>query len=296
MAKNNKKWIIIFLMPSILLFTLIFAYPLINVFYTSFFHSTIYDKQYFIGIQNYITLFTSDSTFKTALKNTIVWILLQSTIHVTFGVIVAIVLAKKIRGWKVARAAFMVPNIISSAALGMLFLNIFNPQIGFINGFMKAIGWQNFNVNWFANSGTAFFSVTSTWILYAGLITLLVMSEIGAIPETVYEAAKIDGANDLQIDLFIILPNLKNIIQTAIILAATSMITQFDLIYITTGGGPGDSTINLGLYLYKVANLQGDYGVSNAIGVVQIVVGLVTVFLIAKIFSFGKKDDQEEIS
>lgn len=296
MAKNNKKWIIIFLIPSVILFILIFAYPLINVFYTSFFHSTIYDKQYFVGFQNYISLFTNDDTFKTALKNTIVWILLQSTIHVTFGVIVAIVLAKKIRGWKVARAAFMVPNIISAAALGMLFLNIFDPEIGFINGFMKVIGWKNFNVNWFANSSTSFFSVTITWILYAGLITLLVMSEIGAIPETVYEAAKIDGANDLQIDLFIILPNLKNIIQTAVILASTSMITQFDLIYITTGGGPGDSTMNLGLYLYKVANLQGNYGVSNAIGVVQIVVGLVTVFLVAKIFSFGKKNDQGEIS
>lgn len=296
MAKNNKKWIIIFLMPSVILFMVIFAYPLINVFYTSFFHSTAFDKQYFIGIQNYIDLFTKDSTFKTALKNTIIWILFQSTIHVTFGVIVAIVLSKKIRGWKVARAAFMVPNIISAAALGMLFLNIFNPQIGFVNGFMKIIGWKNFNVNWFANGNTAFFSVTLTWILYAGLITLLVMSEIGAIPETVFEAAKIDGANDLEIDLFIILPNLKNIIQTAVILAATSMITQFDLIYITTGGGPGDSTINLGLYLYKVANLESNYGVSNAIGVVQIVVGLVAVFLIAKIFNIGKKDAQEDIS
>lgn len=295
MAKNNKKWILIFLMPSIILFMVIFAYPLINVFYTSFFHSTAFDNQYFIGFKNYIDLFTKDSTFITALKNTITWILLQSTLHVTFGVIVAIVLSKKIRGWKVARAAFMVPNIISAAALGMLFLNIFNPQIGFVNGFMKIIGWTNFNVNWFANSSTAFFSVTLTWILYAGLITLLVMSEIGAIPEAIFEAAKIDGANELEIDLFIILPNLKNIIQTAVILAATSMVTQFDLIYITTGGGPGDSTINLGLYLYKVANLQSNYGVSNAIAVVQILVGLTAVFLIAKIFNIGKKDAQEGI-
>lgn len=159
MAKNNKKWIIIFLFPSVILFMVIFAYPLINVFYTSFFHSTAFDKQYFIGIQNYIDLFTKDNTFKTALKNTIEWILLQSTLHVTFGVIVAIVLSKKIRGWKVARTAFMVPNIISAAALGMLFLNIFNPQIGFVNGFMKMIGWKNFNVNWFANSNTAFFQL-----------------------------------------------------------------------------------------------------------------------------------------
>lgn len=295
MAKNNKKWILIFLMPSIILFMVIFAYPLINVFYTSFFHSTAFDNQYFIGFKNYIDLFTKDSTFITALKNTITWILLQSTLHVTFGVIVAIVLSKKIRGWKVARAAFMVPNIISAAALGMLFLNIFNPQIGFVNGFMKIIGWTNFNVNWFANSSTAFFSVTLTWILYAGLITLLVMSEIGAIPEAIFEAAKIDGANELEIDLFIILPNLKNIIQTAVILAATSMVTQFDLIYITTGGGPGDSTINLGLYLYKVANLQSNYGVSNAIAVIQILVGLTAVFLIAKIFNIGKKDAQEGI-
>lgn len=290
MNKKNKKWIILFLAPSVLLFLVVFAYPLINVFYTSFFHSTAFDKQYFIGIKNYINLFTKDSSFISAFKNTLVWMLLQSTIHVAFGTIVALILCKKIRGWKITRAAFMVPNIISAAALGMLFLNILNPQIGFVNSFMRMLGWKSFNVNWFADSSTAFFSVTATWILYAGLIALLVMSEIGAIPESVYESAKIDGANDLQIDLYITLPNLKNIIGTGVIIAATSMITQFDLIYITTGGGPGSRTLNLGLYLYKVSNLESNFGVSSAIGVVQIVIGLAAVFLISKIFNIGKTD------
>jgi raffinose/stachyose/melibiose transport system permease protein len=292
MNKKNKVWIILFLIPSILLFVVIFAYPLSNVFYTSLLKSTATSsKTYFNGLQNYIYLFTKDKAFKAALINTSVWMLLQSTIHVFFGVVVALILSKKIRGWKFARAAFMIPNIISAAALGMLFMNILNPQIGFVNSFMKLIGWENFNVNWFADRSTAFFSVTTTWILYAGLICLLVMSEIGAIPDTVYESAKIDGANELQMDLYITLPNLKNIIGTGVIIAATSMITQFDLIYITTGGGPSNKTLNLGLYLYKVSNLEGNFGVSSAIGVTQIILGLIAVFFISKIF----KIDEEHV-
>jgi raffinose/stachyose/melibiose transport system permease protein len=281
---KNKKWIVLFLAPGIALFAFIFLMSIVTLVSTSFTDWTIGSDPVFSGFKNFVYLFTEDKDFLQSVLNTLIWIVMQTTIHVSIGVILAILLNKKKWYRNLMRMIFMIPNIISSAALGMLFLCIFNPQFGMINNLVSTISGSKFNHNWFLNIDTAFFTVTMTWLPYAGLVTILVMAEMASISEDIIEAARVDGATSLQIDLKIIMPMMKNIIGTSAVLAATSMLQKLDIIMMTTGGGPEVATMNMPMYLYKTALTDNNYGLANTQGVLLILLGLVVVAVVRKSF------------
>lgn len=288
--KMKKIWIPIFLAPAVILFLLIYAVPLGMVFITSLFDYRLTSSAMtFIGLRHYIDLM-GDPAFRQALSNTLIWIVIQCCLHVAIGTFVALLLYKKPRGWKFVRTAYMVPNIVSNAAIGMIFINIFNPQFGVLNSLLNKLGLEHLTHNWLMESGTAFPSVTIIWLLFAGYTTTLVLAQALSVDESVLEAARVDGANNLQIDFFIMLPLLKKIIGTTMVMAATYMLQMFDLIYITTNGGPGKTTTNLPLLLYGVYKSENNYGYSNAIGVVIVIIGVVAMTLINRAFKVNDED------
>lgn len=286
-----KKWkLAAFLLPCLALFALIYLIPLIMVVVSSFFEWKAGGVFNFVGIQNYIQAFTSDDRMLIALRNTGIWVLLQSTVHVTIGTVIAFMLSKKLRGWKVLRTIYMIPNVVSAAALGVIFLNVFNPKYGLINSFVSQVTGTAFQKNWFFEENSAFITVTWSWLLYTGMIIIVVLAGILAIPEDVIEAARIDGATEMQINLKIRLPLIRTVLGTSVILAATSMLREFELIYLTTNGGPGDLTLNLPLYLYKTSMTDNNYGYANMMGVVLIIAGIVAVQAINKLFRMNESD------
>ena len=119
---------------------------------------------------------------------------------------------------------------------------------------------------------------------------ILVLAGVLSIPEDVVEAAKIDGATDMQINMKIRLPLIRTIIGTCEILAATSMLREFELIYLTTNGGPGDTTLNLPLYLYKTSMTDNNYGYANMMGVILIIAGVIVVSAINRLFKMNEAD------
>lgn len=288
--KMNKGWIPVFLLPAVVLFLLIYAVPLVMVFATSLFDYRLTSPgMTFIGFENYIRLF-HDPDFFQALTNTVVWILIQCIAHVALGTLIALILYKKPKGWKFVRTAYMVPNIISNAAVGMIFLNIFNPQFGIINSILRSIGLEHLTHNWLMDTHTAFPSVTMIWVFFAGYTTTLVLAQALSIDESVLEAARVDGATPFQTDLFVVLPLLKKMIGTTMVMAATYMLQMFDLIYITTNGGPGKATTNLPLLLYGVYKGENNYGYANTIGVVIVVIGIVAMTVINKALKVNEED------
>ncbi|MEG1742309.1 MAG: sugar ABC transporter permease, partial [Acetivibrio sp.] len=172
-----------------------------------------------------------------------------------------------------------------------MFLILFNAQFGFVN---KAIQWitnnPDFVKNWFFEKNTAFFVVSLIWIPYAATITILIMAEIAAIDEGLLEAARVDGATELQINLRIILPLLRNIIGTCVILGGTSMLQKLDVLMITTGGGPLNATLNLPMFIYKTALTENNFGLANTAGVFLIGIGLILVLGVNKLFKLGRSD------
>ena len=288
--KVKKAWIPIFLAPAVILFLLIYAVPLVMVFATSLCEYKLTSKSItFIGLQNYIDLF-QDPAFHTAFTNTIIWILIHCILHVAMGCLIALLLYKKPRGWKFIRTAYMVPNIISNAAMGMIFVNIFNPQFGVVNSILKMVGLEELTHNWLMDTTTAFPSVTMVWFLFAGNTTTLILAQALSVDESVLEAARVDGATNFQIDIFIMLPLLKKIIGTTMVMAATYMLQMFDLIYITTNGGPGKTTTNLPLLLYGVFKSENNYGYANTIGVMIIVLGAIVMVTINKALKVNEED------
>lgn len=288
--KNNKLWIRIFIAPALILFLLVFGASLIILTGTSFTDWAIGKPIEFAGLKNYIELVTADKAFKQAFFNTLIWIALQSTIHVLIGVVMALILARKKFYWKFMRTVYMIPNIISSAALGMMFTILFNSHFGAVNRFIQSLGFTDFSKNWFFESNSAFGTVTIIWLPYAATITILVLAEIAAIDASLMEAARVDGANEWQITTQITLPLLRNIIGTCAILGATSMLQKLDILMMTTKGGPMDRTLNLPLYIYQTALTNNNFALANTAGIYLIIIGLVAVVLLNKAFRLGKSD------
>lgn len=288
-TKNKKIWIFLFTIPCMILFALVYAAPIITVFYTSLCDYTAFNSPAFQGIKNFVTIF-SDSDFICSIRNTLLWVVLQSTIHVGVGLAMALVLRRKPKGWKFARTAYMIPNIIPTAATGVMFTLLLNPMFGIVKPIMDFLGIDYAMVpNLFGNSRYAFWTVTATWILYSGFNTIIFLAEMGAVSKEIYEAAAIDGATPWQADRYITLPLMRNVCGTCVTLASVAMVSQFDIIYMTTKGGPGTSTLNLPIYLYKAATLENNYGKANAVGVVQIIIGITLVILIKGLFREKKE-------
>ena len=283
-VKNRGLWIAVFTIPCMILFALVYAAPIVTVAYTSLCEYTTFSGPVFKGLDNFMIIF-KDADFLYAIRNTLVWVLLQSTFHVALGLLVALMLRRKPKGWKIVRTAYMIPNIVPTAATGVMFTLLLNPSFGIVKPILDFLGVDYAMVpNLFGNSGYAFWTVTFTWILYSGFNTIIFLAEMGAIDKEVYEAAKVDWAKPWQVDRYITLPLMKNIFGTCVTLASVAMVSQFDIIYMTTKGGPGNATLNLPIYLYKTATLENNYGKANAVGVVQIVIGLALVLLIQRLF------------
>ena len=288
--KVNKIWFLIFLAPTVILFLLIYAIPLAIVFLTSFMSYRLASPTItFAGIDNYVRLL-SDQHFYAALQNTIAWILIHCTLHIALGVSLALVLYKKPFGWKFVRTAYMIPNIIPNAAIGLIFLNIYNPQFGVLNAALRALGLEHLQRNWLMQSATAFPAVTMIWLIFAGYTTILVLAHALSIDDAVLEAAKIDGATNFRLDMMIMLPLLKKIVGTTTVMAAAYMLRMFDLIFVTTAGGPGRITTNLPLYLYHVYMGEHNYGYANTIGVVIIALGILSMAVINRAYGVNKED------
>ncbi len=293
MHKEKLKWCFLFLIPVVAMFCFLYAVPLFKVLSTSLFEYKLTVKgMRFIGFKNYVDLFTQDTVFRVAMKNTVIWILLHTFLHVALGVFLALVLNRKPRGWQFVRTVYMSPNIIAASAMALIWRIIYNPDWGIINSFLRAIGLRSLAQNWLFGQNTAFGAVTMIWFIYAGYTTTLVLARLLSIPSDLKEAALIDGCTPIQVDFRVLLPIAKDTISTTMIMAASYMLTMFPLIYMTTGGGPGNKTYNLSLFLYQKAMIENNYGYANAVGVVVIIMGMICMHLIK--WLMGERGDRRE--
>lgn len=277
LEKRYYKWIAIFLFPSLLIFVLFYLQPIVTIFLTSFTKWDGFNPPQFIGLKNYITMFTN-STFLMALRNLLLWAVIAGVFHVGFGVLIAFIFYQRPRGWKLTRAVFMIPNVISAAAWAMIYKFIFNDSMGILNNLIRKIN-LDFKVQWFYQSPYAFWAVTLTWLFYAVIVTLIVYNDLMAIPGELTEAARMDGASVWKMTRYIHLPLCRIGIGTGVICSITARIAMYEQIQLTTAGGPGDDTMNIPLILVKSIH-DMKYGYANGNGVVMFILGLIILFII----------------
>jgi raffinose/stachyose/melibiose transport system permease protein len=290
MRRAKTFWIALFLLPTLIVFAMIYMWPLGLAIVSSFTKWNGFEPMKYIGLGNYIAIF-KDKDFLNALLNTLKWALFAAFVHVPFGVLVALVLARRRPGWRFTRAVFMIPNIISRASLAILFIFIYKPEVGILNSVIRALGFKDFSINWLYDPRTAFLSVTNIWLWFAAVITLITLAELTSISPSIHEAARIDGASDLQIDWYIHLPLLHRIIGTGVVIAVTSVFKEFDVIYMTTNGGPGSLTMNLAVMMVSKIVNSNLYGYANALGILLLIMGVSVMLLSSRVFRMDKATD-----
>lgn len=287
MRNKNWKHILLFLLPVLVLFITYFVYPLGFVFVTSFTDWNGIGAMDFTGLKNYMELF-GDETFRLSLRNNITWALVLGFIQIPLAAGMAMILARKPKGWKTYRTIYFLPNVISQVALAMMWLAIYNAEFGVLNSLLELMGLESLTRNWLGNMSTAFPAVIIQQIFYIGYFMIVILASRMGISESFYEAAEIDGANILQQEIHITIPMIRGILVTTMTLALAYGMRHFESTYLMTNGGPAHATSVMGILLYR--NLGAlNYGEANAIGSILIIFGGATIALIRWLFSRNDK-------
>ncbi|MFF5260519.1 carbohydrate ABC transporter permease [Actinomadura viridis] len=272
------------LLPALVLFALFFLVPLVVLAVTAFSRWGGVDFA-FTGLDNYRRL-VSDPVFWKAAGNTLFYCGASMVIQVPLGVAVGMTLAMKVPGWKVFRTIIFIPFVISGAAYALVFSMFYNPSYGLLNNLLAPVtGGRH---DWLFDSGTARWAVAGTFVFIIGFVVVVVMAEVAAIPTELLEAAEVDGASLIQRQLFIVLPLLRNIIGTVILVRLLVDIGMFDLVFILTSGGPDNATTTLALYAYR-AYVHGQWGYANAVGSVILILGATLIVTVRRVFRIGER-------
>lgn len=271
-------WLVLFLAPAMVLFTMYFVYPLGFVFVTSTLEWNGVSAAKFVGLQNYIDNFGSRS-FQFSIRNNFIWLGSLAVVQIALAALVAMILARQPRGWRFLRTVYFLPNVISQVAIAMMWAALYNAEYGAINQFLELLGLEHLTHNWLGEIGTALPSILIQQVFYIGYFMIIIMASTMSIPESYYQAAQIDGANVLQQEIYITLPMIRSILVTSMTLAAAYGLRHFEATFLLTDGGPAHRTSVLGIQLYKMTSAL-DYGHANAVGGTLVVLGLIVITLI----------------
>lgn len=282
---KNKKTILAFLLPALLIYIAIVIAPIVNSVYYSVFKWNIVDVKQFVGLKNYILLFTQDDIFKTGIKNTFLLMALSLVVQIPLAILLAIALSGKLKGKRYFKTVFFFPNILSSVAVGLLWTFIYNPDFGIVNKVLAGIGLESMARLWLAEESTVLPSiiVTICW-QFVGYHMILYLAAIENIPSSMNEAALIDGAGTWKMIRYITLPLIKPIIGIDAVLIATGSLRFFDLIYVMSNGGPNHASEVMASYMYIKSFRDMQYGYGSSISVILLVLCLGITFLFNRIF------------
>lgn len=283
---RDKKTIILFMAPAILIFTLVIPVPLAASIGLSFFKWDLLSDAKFVGVKNFIRLFTSDRVFGTTVRNTFSYMLLSVLFQIPLAYCLSIFLTRGKRFEKLVRNTLFMPAVLSGTAVSLMFYFIYHPEVGLVNAVLKLMGKPELTRFWLADENTAMVCVclAVAW-QFVGYHMLIYVTGIIAIPLDIIEAAKIDGANVWQLALRVITPNMKPVLRVSLVLIMTSSFKSFDSIYVMTGGGPAHKTEVMASYMYNKAFLNLKYGYGCAIGLMLFAMCLVVSLTIQKILA-----------
>lgn len=283
--QRNKKTILAFILPALIIYIGIVIIPILNTVYYSFFKWNILDTLKFTGLNNYISLFTKDDIFVISMKNTFLLMFWSLIIQTPLAILLAIAISGNIKGKRYFKTVFFLPNILSSVAIGLLWSFVYNPEFGIINRLLASVGLERFTRLWLADEKTVMGSVIAVicW-QFVGYHMIIYLAAIENIPHELREAALIDGVNQRKMIRYIILPLIKPIMGIDTVLMATGSLRFFDLIYVMTNGGPNHASEVIASYMYYKSFRDYQYGYGSAISVVLLVLCLLITGILKKIF------------
>jgi ABC-type sugar transport system permease subunit len=271
---SDRQFAFLTFLPGGLLVGLVLIPPILSVVIVSFFRIELLkdDDVFFAGLRNYLRL-ASDTAFLDAVPRTIFFALGTTLLTVPLALATALVLNRRFRGASLLGVALLLPWAVAPVVTGLYWKFIFQSQFGIATGIANILGFTDGPVLWLSEPQTAIgvAMVASAWRTVP-LIAILLLAALKTIPESLYRAAKMDGATTIQTFRYVTLPSIRNTLLVVSILSLILSLQTFDVLFTLTGGGPGTSTTVIIYYIYKSAIGTLSFGYSGALAVFLFVV------------------------
>jgi raffinose/stachyose/melibiose transport system permease protein len=283
------------MMAPAIAFFLVFALgPLIAAVYLSFLNWDGISPPTWVGLGNWTRAFSDPVTLH-AIFLTVQVMVLSWLIQTPISLLLGVFLAGYQRYRAILSVFYFLPLLFSAVAIGLIWSSSMLSSDGALNTLLRSIGASSLAKNWLGDPRLALYAivVVIAW-QFIPFHTLLYQAGARQIPQVLYEAARIDGANGVQRFFHITLPQLRYTVVTSTILILTGSLTYFDVIFVMTGGGPGYATRILPLHMYITAFQDAQIGYGSAIAVILAVAGLALSLILLRITGFGRMESQAE--
>ena len=290
---RNKKAFFAFLLPGLLFYIFTVFYPIVESIRLSFMEWGGIGDKVFVGLDNYVKMF-HDPVFYTAFINNLIYLLIVVGMQLSIGLFFAILLTYMTKYVTLVKTLYYVPCIITTVAITQLFRSMYSVEpMGLLNQFLEAVGLGGMVTSWLADVGTvlAAVSIPEGW-RFTGMYMVIFYATLVSLDPSVYEAAKVDGASEMQILFKIKLPLIKDIILLTLTMCLTGALRGFDIPFLLTSGGPGNASELMSTYMYKKAFSSNQYGYGSALAVFIIIESILVVYTLRKLFT--SKEEKEE--
>jgi ABC-type sugar transport system permease subunit len=260
------------LLPALAVLGLVIFWPVVQAALLSLKDATLLTATNapFAGMENFAKI-PGDPVFRAAVVNTLVLTAVSIAGSLVLGMALALVLNESIPGKGFFRGLALIPWVVPGVVVSLLFLYMFNSQVGVIDWALVRLGITDGMVDWFGSTKNALWAVAIANIWnQTPFYMLMILAGLQTVPQDEYEAAKIDGANAVQRFRYVTLPNIRVVLTIVIALQVIYNFNNFDLIWATTQGGPINATTTLSVYVYRTGFVGLDIGYAAAIGVVML--------------------------
>ncbi|MBW5449283.1 ABC transporter permease subunit [Cohnella sp. CFH 77786] len=280
---GNRAAVAVFILPALLLYSVIVFWPLLQTLYRSLFQWDGLNPGTFLFLDNYKELF-QDELFRTSVYNGLIFAVIIAVFQIGVGTLLAFGVADAyVKGRKWLRISFFIPVVLSVTVVCQLWMAVYNGEYGLLNRLFQAFG-MSYRQDWLSDPDKAIYAIAmvNAWH-FMGYHFALLFAAVKSIPEHFLEAARIDGASKWKAHWLITVPLLRETYRFCLVLAVTGGLSAFAQMFIMTGGGPGTSTYTLTYLMYRSAFRINEFGYGSASAVVLVIECLIVTLLINRL-------------
>lgn len=269
---RTATFVILFLLPALILFSVFLIYPIFrSVYFSTFKWTGLGEATNNIGLANYARIFT-DAVFIGAVKHVLIIIVLSLAIQLPAAMALSVMVGRDLPGRAVFRTIFFLPYVLSEVNAAIMWMLLYNasPDRGLLNAIVVNLGFAP--VGWLSDTNVVMVSIfiVLTW-KYFGFHMLLFLTGLQNIPTEIEEAARMDGANSFQNFFHVTLPLMAGTIRTSVYMSVLGSIQQFIIVWVMTGGGPISASETMATYMYKFAFVRHQFGYGSAVAIIMFI-------------------------
>jgi multiple sugar transport system permease protein/raffinose/stachyose/melibiose transport system permease protein len=277
---QRRYWQAGLLALPLLVFGALVVWPLLSSFYYSVTNWNGFNANYkFVGLDNFARIL-SDPLFLNAIVNTAIWMAAAIVVPSGLGLALALLIDSRVPGGNVFKSIFYLPICLSAVVVGQIWVWIYQPDWGLLNGAIGAVTGTPSHFAWLAKPDTALYAVIIAWSWQqTGLAMVIFLAGLTAIPGDLLEVCEIEGTKFWQRIWYVILPLLRPATVVVVALSVINSLKGFDILYIMTGGGPFNSSDTLAMHMYNESFKKYHMGYGSAIAVVLFLIALSIIFI-----------------